>query len=195
MTKRIPLAFAVLSLALPMNKALAQEINYTLTDVPGKDVITFSLPANPTIPPDATCQFPGYPDICVTVSAPTLVVDGISYTNGIVDFFTPPSPGLGGLVVADKGGTEFLNQAGPYLGPNDYEALFSGSLTSPTLETFTNLQLLGGYSSGSPILGEQAFVLNARVPEGGTGWTYLLLAGAGLAFAFGVRAAKRIHLV
>jgi len=191
MTKRIPLAFAVLSLALPMNKALAQEINYTLTDAPDSDVITFSLPAVPTA---ETCNFPGYSDICFSVSAPALVVNGISYSNGIVDFFTPPSPGDGGLVVT-AGSKEFVNQAGPYLGPDDDEALFSGSLTSPTLLSFTNLQLIGGFGSGSPTLGEQAFVLNARVPEGGTGWTYLLLAGAGLACGFGVRAARRIPLV
>jgi len=61
--------------------------------------------------------------------------------------------------------------------------LFSGSLSAPTLGTFTNL-LLGSYSFGSPVY-DEAFTLNAVLDPPATApepaAAVLILVGAGVA--------------
>jgi hypothetical protein len=177
MIKRIALSFVVLCMALPVTEAFASEIDYTLTDLPDSDVITFSIPSNPT--PTGTCGFPGF--TCFTVEPVALTVDGTPVPNGIVDFFISTAPNDGGLVVADPSQT-FINQAGPVLGPDDYEILYSGTLADPTLLSFTNLQLGGGYGTGSPeflesfVLNGTAAPSNGATPEPGS----IVLLGSGL---------------
>src|SRR5580658_655097 len=102
-------------------------VNYSLTA--GSDSIFFSLPQNPT---PLACDFLGIDTSCFSVSPVSLTVDGTPGT-GYVSFFLP---GVGGGLTIYEGATLLVNNDGP-----GNEQLFSGTLASPTLETFSNLQL------------------------------------------------------
>jgi hypothetical protein len=137
-------------------------IDYTLTA--GTDEITFSLPQLPAV--QTTCTF----DDSFCISPVALVVDGTPIANGTVAFYTPGNEG--GLTI-QEGSTLLVNNDGP-----GAEQLFTGPLANPTLETFSNLQLIEtGFAS--PTLNE-AFTLNATssaaaaAPEPGSYATLIL---------------------
>jgi hypothetical protein len=123
--------------------ASAATIDYTLTA--GSDVITFSLPQQPSL---VTCNFP---TSCFGTLPTNLVVNGSPMSNGQVNFYD--SSNAGGLTILD-GSTLLVNNGGP-----GNQALFSGTLSSPTLDTFSNLALVQ-YSYGSPVY-DEGFTLNA----------------------------------
>lgn len=58
--------------------------------------------------------------------------------NGTVSFYTPANGGGLTILQGGLGSTVLVNNDGP-----GFEQLFTGSLTSPSLETFSNLQLVG----------------------------------------------------
>jgi hypothetical protein len=135
---------AFVAMVTAMSPAMADTIDYTLTS--GADTITFSLPQTPT--PLASCAFS---TDCFSLSPVSLTVDGSAVSNGEVNFYTPTNGG--GLTILE-GSTLLVNNDGP-----GSEQLFNGALTNPTLEAFTNLQLVGT-SDSSPQFNE-AFLLNA----------------------------------
>jgi hypothetical protein len=147
-----------------MAVASAASVDYTLTS--GSDVITFSLPQPPAI---TACSFR---DSCFGTSPTDLVVDGTPVTDASVNFYNNAE--FGGLTILD-GSALLVNNGGT--------TLFSGSLSAPTLRTFTNLSL-NAYSFGSPVY-DEAFTLNAvlnppaTAPEPAA--ALLILAGAGVA--------------
>jgi len=147
-----------------MTMASAASIDYTLTS--GDDVITFSLPQPPSV---ITCTFA---DSCFGTSPTDLAVNGTPISDASVNFYT--SDQMGGLTILD-GSTLLVNNGGV--------ELFSGSLSAPTLGTFTNL-LLGSYSFGSPVY-DEAFTLNAVLDPPATApepaAAVLILVGAGVA--------------
>ncbi len=154
--------FAV-SFMFSMAVASAATINYTFTA--GEDTITFSLPQQPSITP---CSFR---DSCFGTNPTNLVVNGTPISDASVNFYTPTE--IGGLTILE-GDTLLVNNGGAQL--------FSGTLSAPTLGTFTNL-VLDAYSFGSPLY-DEAFTVNAELvpssaPEPAA--AVLLLAGAGIA--------------
>lgn len=167
------LFLAVLIAVVPATSPVfAGTIDYTLTGPgPTPDIITFSLPDTPT--PQA-CDFFGDTD-CFSVSPVSVTIDGTT-AAGDVSFYE--SGAGGGLTIQEGGSTEVNNN-----GPGD-EELFTGTLADPTLETFSDLQLVVA-GAGSPILNE-AFVLNATeeaatAPEPSSMLLLLAgLAGAGM---------------
>ena len=58
--------------------------------------------------------------------------------NGTLSFYTPANGGGLTILQGGLGSTVLVNNDGP-----GFEQLFTGSLTSPSLETFSNLQLVG----------------------------------------------------
>ena len=131
--------FAV-SFVFSMAMASAVSVDYTLTS--GEDVITFSLPQPPAI---TACSFR---DSCFGTSPTDLFVNGTPVSDASVNFLNT-SAEMGGLTILD-GSTLLVNNGGT--------DLFSGSLSAPTLGTFTNL-VLGSYSFGSPAY-DEAFTLS-----------------------------------
>ena len=83
-----------------------------------------------------------------------VTVDGTLFSNATVSFYTPAN--LGGLTILEAGvrSTVLVNNDGP-----NNEQLFTGTLTNPTLETFTKLKLVKENAFG-PLYNE-AFLLNA----------------------------------
>ncbi len=143
--KKMTLKF--LTALILVSPAFAATISYTLTS--GSDTITFSLPQMPTTPLLTTvCPLSSN---CFSLSPVSLTVDGSAVSNGVVNFYS--SANTGGLTISE-GSTLLVNNNGP-----GNEQLFTGTFASPTLETFTNLQLIqtGAFS---PRLNE-AFLLNA----------------------------------
>jgi hypothetical protein len=149
---------------LAISPAFASTINYTLTS--GSDTISFSLPQ---VPAAQSCAFDGN---CFTVSPVSLTVDGTPITNGEVNFYTYANGG--GLTIFNLGTSAtqpLVNNDGPGSPP---KVLFTGTVTNPTLETFSNLQLIAVGSFG-PLYNEP-FLLNATaVPLPASAW--LLLSG------------------
>ncbi len=141
----MPVGRFITALVFSAALASATTLDYTLSA--GSDVITFSLPQQPAL---VTCNFP---TSCFGVLPMNLVVDGSPVSNGQVNFYD--SSNAGGLTIL-KGTTLLVNNGGPGNMP-----LFSGTLTSPTLDTFSNL-LLVQYSFGSPVY-DEAFTLNSSV--------------------------------
>jgi hypothetical protein len=164
----IPVLFSI-------GTATAAAIHYTLTS--GADVITFSLPQNPS---PLACAFA---TDCFSVSPVTVTIDGKAFSTGTVSFYTPADGGALTILVGSK---LEVNNDGPGSGQ-----IFSGTLTSPTLETFSNLQL-AAVSYGSPILNE-GFTLSASLSGSSTPEpTGTFLAG-GLFLAATLAARKRIY--
>jgi hypothetical protein len=153
------------------------DINYTLTGSSG-DVISFSLPQLPAV--QTTCTY----NDSFCISPVTLVVDGNVITNGTVAFYTPAN--LGGLTI-QEGGTLLVNNDGP-----GNEQLFAGTLSNPTLETFSNLQLVKENAYGPQY--DEAFVLNASTsgvtPEPGS-YAALILGFGGVMLMVRSRRAKQ----
>jgi hypothetical protein len=163
------------------------DINYTLTGSLG-DVITFSLPQNPTAlspsPPAATCFLD---DDCFSVWPVPVTLDGTLYSTATVSFYTPGD--LGGITIlaGGLGSAVLVNNDGP-----GDEQLFSGTVTNPTLENFTNLQLVqeGAFSPEY----NEAFLLNASgatvTPEPGS-YAALILGFGGVMLVVRSRRAKQ----
>jgi hypothetical protein len=148
---------------LAISPAFASTINYTLTS--GADRISFSLPQVPT------AQACAYSTDCFTVSPVSLTVDGSTIANGEVNFYTNGNGG--GLTIVEGTSQLLVNNDGPGSPP---AVLFTGLVTSPTLETFSNLQLVATDAYGPQY--NEAFLLNATaVPLPAAGW--LLLSGLG----------------
>ena len=149
------------------------DIEYTLTA--GTDKISFSLPELPAV--QSSCDFFGDTS-CFAVFPVSLTVDG-SPIIGNVSFYRP-SVG-GGLTICTgatcTAGSVLVNNDGP-----GDEQLFTGSLASPELESFSDLQLAVA-NPGSPLYNE-AFLLNATAtgstatPEPGSPATLILALGA-----------------
>ena len=166
--------------------AFAGNIDYTLTA--GTDVISFSLPELPAV--QSSCNF--FSDAsCFAVYPVSLTVDGSGFT-GNVSFF---QPGVGGGLTVCTGtvcaaGTVLVNNNGP-----GGEQLFTGTLADPTLEEFSDLQLIEA-GAGSPQY-DKAFTLNATssstAPEPGSCLLLMLGLGAGMLMARsrGARSAGR----
>ncbi len=108
-------------------------------------MITFTLPQQPV---PVTCTFS---DSCFGVNPTNLVVDGSPISNGVVNFYTPAESG--GFTILE-GTTLLINNGGP-----GNLQLFSGILSSPTLNAYSSLQLVA-YSYGSPTY-DEGFLLNA----------------------------------
>ncbi len=115
-------------------------------------MITFTVPQQPV---PVTCT---YASDCFGVDPTNLTVNGSPVSGGVVNFYTPAQSG--GLTILD--GTTLLVNNG---GPGNLE-LFSGSLSAPTLNTYSNLSLLA-YSFGSPTY-DEAFLLNATSSSAAT---------------------------
>jgi hypothetical protein len=120
-------------------------VNYALSA--GSDTITFSLPQIPTA---QACNFSVD---CFSLYPVGLTVDGTSIANGEVSFYTTANHG--GLTVVNLAtNTLLVNNDGP-----SDEVLFTGTVTNPTLETFSNLQLVATSAFGPQY--NEAFILNA----------------------------------
>jgi hypothetical protein len=155
-----------LLICLP-SSALADSINYVLTS--GMDRITFTLPQQPV--PLGSCELYGPPQFefdCFSLMPVAVTIDGVTDANANVNFYTPADGG--GLTIVE-GSTVEVNNDGP-----GKEQLFTGALSNPTLETFSNLQLVAVGAFGPAF--NESFVLNAAsaVPEP----SYLIFLGAGL---------------
>lgn len=144
------LSFVCCLSVLAISPAFADTLDYVLTGP--TDTITFSLSQTPTA---LAC---GFSTSCFSVNPVTVTIDG-SPVTAEVDFYLPAN---GGGLAINQGNTDLINQDGP-----GSEQLFTGTLASPTLETFTNLQLTAGLSL-SPQYNE-AFVLNVTDVSGVTG--------------------------
>jgi hypothetical protein len=166
---------------LAITPAFCANINYTLTS--GVDKITFSLPEVPTA---QACNFSSN---CFSLYPVGLTVDGTSIADGEVNFYTNANGG--GLTIVNlTTDTLLVNNDGPGSPP---EVLFTGTVSDPTLETFSNLQLVATGAYG-PLYNE-AFLLNGT--SSGTGSTtpepssVILLLVGGFAIA-GTRARGRL---
>jgi hypothetical protein len=186
MTSIRPTLCALSGLFALMSPAFA-DIDYTLTGSLG-DVITFSLPENPT----ALSPSPPAPDCflshdCFSVFPVSIVVNGTPDTSATVSFYTPAN--LGGLTILQggAGSTVLVNNNGP-----GNLQLFTGTLENPTLETFSNLQLLQESAFGPQY--NEAFLLNGTngtvTPEPGS-YAVLILAFGGVMLVARSRRAKQ----
>jgi hypothetical protein len=176
LNKLVSLCFFATLMVAP---AFSGAIDYTLTS--GGDTITFSLPGVPTA---QACNFS---NSCFSLSPVGLTVDGSSIADGEVNFYTNANGG--GLTIVNlTTSTLLVNNDGPGSPP---EVLFTGTVSNPTLEMFSNLQLVAVGSFGPQY--NEAFLLNATsaastTPEPSS---VVLLLIAGLAIA-GTRARGRL---
>ncbi len=120
--------------------AWATRLSYTLVSASG-DMVNFFSPQQPTPMP---CTFLSS---CFSISPDFLALDNIEVGNAIVNFYQS-----GGLTIL-SGRTLLVNNAGP--------ALFVGGLSTPTLQTFSNLRLVE-QPLGHPQY-DDVFFLNASV--------------------------------
>jgi hypothetical protein len=146
-------------------------VSYILTS--GTDTIKFSIPQTPT---PLACAL-SYD--CFSVSPVAVTIDGVTDASAIVSFYTPSNGG--GLTIVEGSTTEINND-----GPGD-EQLFSGTLGKPTLETFSNLQLVG-VDAYSPAL-DESFLLNGAGtgPSAPEPKTYALVLGGFAVIALTLR--------
>jgi hypothetical protein len=162
-----------------MSPAFA-DINYELTS--GGDTITFSLPELPAV--QSSCALDSD---CFSVSPVTLTVDGTVISGATVSFYTPAD--LGGLTILEGGvgSTVLVNNDGP-----NEEQLFTGTLANPTLETFSNLQLVKENAFGPQY--NEAFLLNATSASGTAAPepSYVVLLLVGVSVIAGMRLRKRV---
>jgi hypothetical protein len=171
----IRLTLCALSSLFVLTGAAVADINYTLTGAAG-DIITFSLPQLPAV--QTNCTYAN--SFCI--SPVTIVVDGNTISNGTVAFYTPAN--LGGLTI-QEGSALLVNNDGP-----GNEQLFTGTLANPTLESFSNLQLVkeGAYNPQY----NEAFLLNASTtPEPGSYAAFILGLGGVMLVARSRRAKRR----
>lgn len=128
--------------------AFATDIDYVLTT--STDTLSFTLPQQPVA---GTCQIGIH---CFSVSPVSVTFDGNTFNNGVISFYLSDQDG--GLTVLE-GNTLLVNNDGP----NNQE-LFTGSLTDPTLEVFSNLQLSTD-AYDSPEYAESFALTATPVPE------------------------------
>jgi hypothetical protein len=142
----LPLALASL---LCCSGANAATIDYTLMS--GPDTIAFSIPQNPTPNPATPNAF--------DVNPLSVTIDGTTYSNALVEFFTP---GGGGGVEVIAGVTDLVLTG---------QQLFTGTTSAPTLSTFSGLSLTnagGGPSTAGPTYTLNASVAGTATPEPGS---------------------------
>jgi len=130
----------VVSVLLFATSTWAATLSYELVSASG-DQANFFSPQQPT---PMACTFLSS---CFSISPAFLAVDNIEVGNPIVNFYQS-----GGLTIL-SGRTLLVNNAGP--------ALFTGGLSKPTLQTFSNLRLVQ-QSFGHP-QHDDAFTLNATL--------------------------------
>ena len=128
--------------------AWATTLRYELLSASGYQA-NFLSPQQPTT---MKCTFLSS---CFSISPDSLVVDNTVVGNPIVNFYQS-----GGLTIL-AGHVLLVNNGGP--------ALFTGGLSSPTLQTFSNLRLVQ-QSFGHP-QNDDAFTLNVSVSPAPTGNT------------------------
>ena len=117
-----------------------------------KGEITFTIPQEP---PPLSCALG---TDCFSLSPVVLTIDGTTFGDGTVSFYTQAAGG--GVTILVGSTVEVSDQA-----PGN-EQLFSGTLADPTIETFSNLQLVS-VPNFSPVLNDD-FILNislVNVPE------------------------------
>jgi len=172
--------FVAAFLVLTTGSATASTIYYTLTSTPGSATpvtISFDLSSQPGS--NLPC---GFYHGCFTVSDVSFTVNGTAYSGGSVDFYDSSGGPDGGLVIQYSGGGLLVNLGGAVLSPGDYQTLYTGTLSDPTLVYFSNLPLYG-YGNFGPQIDEN-FILNANASATPEPNSLLLLATglAGLAF-------------
>jgi len=152
------------SILFSTGKAVASTINYVLTSNSSSDTISFDLLSQPGM--NLPCNLGGFN--CFSVSPVDLTINGTLFSGGVVDFMSGDNfHDGGGVLIQYANESLIVNLAGPEIGDTGtYETLYSGTLSDPTLEAFSNLSLTG-YSYFGPQFDEN-FTLNATSASEGS---------------------------